>query len=42
MGRMTRRRFLQYSGAALASLALGDPLSRWAVGQEAPVTVGAV
>jgi branched-chain amino acid transport system substrate-binding protein len=39
---VTRRQFLQYSGAALASVALGDALGPWASAQEGPVTVGAV
>ncbi len=42
MSRVTRRQFLQYSGAAVASVALGEALSPWAWTQEAPVTVGAV
>jgi len=42
LSRVTRRQFLQYSGAALASVALGDALGPWASAQEAPVTVGAV
>ncbi len=42
MARITRRQFLEWSGAALASLAMGDRLAPWAWGQEPPVTVGAV
>ncbi|MDR7616427.1 MAG: twin-arginine translocation signal domain-containing protein, partial [Armatimonadota bacterium] len=42
MGRVTRRQFLRSTGAAVASVALGDRLVDWAFAQEAPVTVGAV
>jgi len=42
MSRITRRRFLRYSGAGLASLALTDQLAAALAAQEGQVTVGAV
>ncbi len=42
MSRITRRRFLKYSGSGLASLALTDQLAAALAAQEGPITVGAV
>jgi len=40
--RMTRRRFLKYTGAGLGTMVVGDRLAGWLAAQDAAVPVGAV